>query len=267
MIQALSGRATVVSSGEGRFRVRLLVVVLLLLLSASPAQAASGTYLRIGHFSMDQARVDVSLDGAKLGTVDYADLYDYRRVAPGEHVVDFRTAGADPGSPVLRSVLVQATEGKAYTVVDLAGSMKVLEDDISLPVNGQARLRVINAGDAEMDLVRAGSSIHRSVRANSSTGYVVMLPGTDPLQVLPRGKDSTRLDVTIEAGAVYSLLVSARRIELRTDAKGSEVVPAGGQETGFGGMAGGWDWVTALVIALIVGIAMYSARGRLFRFG
>jgi hypothetical protein len=243
--------------------VRLVVVVLMLLLSAAPAQAASGTYLRIGHFSMDQARVSVSLDGVNLGNLDYASMYDYRRVAPGEHSVEFRMIGGD----VLRSLTVQAVEGKAYTVLDLGGSMKVLEDDISLPVNGQARLRVINAGDAETDVVRSGASIHRSVQPNSATGYVVLLPGTDALQVLQRGKDATRLDVTIEAGAVYTLLVNARRIELRTDAKGAEVVPGGGQETGFGGMAGGWDWVTALVIAMIVGIAMYSARGRLFRFG
>ncbi|MFI6094521.1 DUF4397 domain-containing protein [Lentzea sp. NPDC051213] len=246
---------------------RVLAVVLLLLLSAVPAHAATGTYLRIGHFSMDQARVDATLDGVNLGTLDYAQLYDYRRVEPGEHVVDFRTAGADPRSPVLRSVLVQAVAGKTYTVLDIASSMKVLEDDVSLPPNGQARLRVINAGDAEMDLVRSGSSVHRNVQANSTTGYVVILPGSDALQVLPRGKETTRLDATLETGAVYSLLVSARRIELRTDAKGAEVVPGGGQETGFGGMAGGWDWVTALVIALIVGIAMFSARGRLFRFG
>ncbi len=244
---------------------RLIAVVLLMLLSAAPAQAASGTYIRIGHFSMDQARVDVSLDGTKLGTFDYATLDDYRRVAPGEHLVEFRTS--DPNAPLLRSVLVQATEGKAYTVVDLASSMKVLEDDVSLPINGQARLRVINGGDAEMDLVRAGALIHRNVQANTSTGYVVLLPDDDSLQILPRGKDSTRLDVSIEPGAVYSLLVSARRIELRADAKGAEVVPAGGQETGFGGMAGGWDWLTALVIALVVGIAMYSVRGRMFRFG
>ncbi|MEU7481996.1 DUF4397 domain-containing protein [Lentzea sp. NPDC042327] len=244
---------------------RFIAVVLLLLLSAAPAQAASGTYIRIGHFSVDQARVEVSLDGTALGGFDYAALDDYRRVAPGEHLVEFRTA--DPNAPVLRSVLVQAAEGKAYTVVDLASTMKVLEDDISLPVNGQARLRVINAGDAEMDVVRSGSFIHRGVQANSTTGYVVLLPDDDPLQVLPRGKDSTQLDVTTEPGAVYSLLVSARRIELRTDAKSAEVVPSGGQETGFGGMAGGWDWLTALVIALVVGLAMYSVRDRLFRFG
>lgn len=246
---------------------RVLAVVLLLLLSAAPAHAASGTYLRLGHFSMDQARVDATLDGVKLGTLDYAELYDYRRIAPGDHVVEFRTAGADPGSPVLRSVLVQAGAGKAYTVLDIASAMKVLEDDVTLPPNGQARLRVINAGDAEMDLLRGSVFVHRNVQANTTTGYAVMLPGSDPLQVLPRGKDSTRLEATLESGAVYSLLVSARRIELRTDAKGAEVVPGGGQETGFGGMAGGWDWLTALVIALIVGIAMYSVRGRLFRFG
>jgi len=244
--------------------VRVLAVVLLLLLSASPAHAASGTYLRIGHFSMDQARVDVTLDGAKLGTLDYAQLYDYRRVDAGDHVVEFR---ADPSSPVLRSVLVHAGAGKAYTVADLASAMKVIEDDVSLPPNGQARLRVLNAGDTEMDLLRGSVFVHRNVPANSVTGYAVMLPGADPLQVLPRGKDSTRLDATLESGAVYTLLVNARRIELRTDAKGAEVVPGGGQETGFGGMAGGWDWITALIIALIVGIAMFSVRGRLFRFG
>lgn len=246
---------------------RVLAVVLLLLLSATPAQAVTGTYLRLGHFSMDHARVDATLDGVKLGTLDYAQLYDYRRVTPGDHVVEFRTAGADPGSPVLRSVLVSAAAGKVYTVLDIAGSMKVLEDDVSLPPNGQARLRVINAGDAEMDLLRGSVFVHRNVQANSTTGYVVMLPGSDALQVLPRGKEATRLEATLESGAVYSLLVSARKIELRTDAKGAEVVPGGGQETGFGGMAGGWDWVTALVIALIVGIAMFSVRGRLFRFG
>jgi hypothetical protein len=244
--------------------VRVLAVVLLLLLSASPAHAASGTYLRIGHFSMDQARVDVTLDGAKLGTLDYAQLYDYRRVDAGDHVVEFR---ADPSSPVLRSVLVHAGAGKAYTVADLASAMKVIEDDVSLPPNGQARLRVLNAGDTELDLLRGSVFVHRNVQANSVSSYAVMLPGADPLQVLPRGKDSTRLDATLEPGAVYTLLVNARRIELRTDAKGAEVVPGGGQETGFGGMAGGWDWVTALIIALIVGIAMFSVRGRLFRFG
>jgi hypothetical protein len=242
----------------------VLAVVLLLLLSASPAHAASGTYLRIGHFSMDQARVDVTLDGAKLGTLDYAQLYDYRRVDAGDHVVEFR---ADPSSPVLRSVLVHAGAGKAYTVADLASAMKVIEDDVSLPPNGQARLRVLNAGDTEMDLLRGSVFVHRNVQAGSVTGYAVLLPGADPLQVLPRGKDSTRLDATLESGAVYTLLVNARRIELRTDAKGAEVVPGGGQETGFGGMAGGWDWITALIIALIVGIAMFSVRGRLFRFG
>ncbi|GHH34407.1 DUF4397 domain-containing protein [Lentzea cavernae] len=244
---------------------RVIAVVLLLLLSAVPAHAATGTYLRFGHFSKDQARVDAVLDGVKLGTLDYADLDDYRRVEPGEHVVEFRMA--EPGSPLLRSLTVRAASGNAYTVVDVASSMRVLEDDVSLPANGQARLRVINGGDAEMDLVRGGVSVHRAVQANSTTGYIALAPGSDVLEILQRGKDSTRLEATVEPGAVYSLLVSARRIELRTDAKGADVVPGGGQETGFGGMAGGWDWLTAMVIMLIVGVAMYSVRGRLFRFG
>ncbi|MFD5830269.1 DUF4397 domain-containing protein [Lentzea sp. NPDC060358] len=246
---------------------RVLAVVLLLLLSATPAHAASGTYVRLGHFSADQSRVDASLDGVSVGTLDHADLGEYRRIEPGEHSVELRAAGSDASSPVLRSVLVIASAGKAYTVIDIASTMKVLEDDVSLPPGGQARLRVINGGDAELDLVRGGTAVHRAVQANSTTGYVSLPPGTDALEVLQRGKEPTRLDAGTEAGAVYSLLVSSKRIELRTDAKAAEVVPGGGQETGFGGMAGGWDWLTALVIALVVGVAMYSVRGRLFRFG
>lgn len=244
---------------------RVLAVVLLMLFTASPAQAATGTYVRLGHFSKDQARVDAVLDGVKLGTLDYADLWDYRRVEPGEHVVEFRMS--EPGSPLLRSVTVRATAGQAYTVVDIASSMKVLDDDISQPPDGQARIRVINAGDAQTDLQRGTTMVHRGVQPNSTTGYVLVPPGAEALEVRQSGKDSTALDAPLEAGGVYSLLVNARRIELRTDAKGSEVVPSGGQETGFGGMAGGWDWLTALVITLIVGVAMYSVRGRLFRFG
>ncbi|MGI5500631.1 DUF4397 domain-containing protein [Lentzea sp. CA-135723] len=244
---------------------RVLAVVLLLLLSATPAHAATGTYLRLGHFSMDQARVDAVLDGDKLGTLDFAQLWDYRRVEPGEHVVEFRMS--EPGSPLLRSVTVRATAGQAYTVIDMASTMRTLEDDVSQPPNGQARIRVINAGDAETDLQRGTTMVHRGVQPTSSTGYVLVAPGTDALEVLQRGKDSTKLDTPLEAGGVYSLLVNARRIELRTDAKGAVVVPSGGQETGFGGMAGGWDWLTALVIALIVGVAMFAVRGRLFRFG
>ncbi|SDF37360.1 protein of unknown function [Lentzea fradiae] len=246
---------------------RVLAVVLMLLLSAAPAHAASGTYVRIGHFSTDQARVEASFDGVAAGTLDYADLQEYRRVEPGEHNVEFRAAGSDPGDPVLRSVLVIASPGRAYTVLDVASTMKVLEDDVSLPPGGQARLRVVNGGDAETDLVRGGTAVHRAVQAHSATGYVDLAPGTAALEVLQRGKEPTTLEAPVEAGAVYSLLVSARRIELRTDAKAAEVVPGGGQETGFGGMAGGWDWLTALVIALIVGVAMFSVRGRLFRFG
>lgn len=246
---------------------RVLAVVLLLLVSASPAQAATGTYLRLGHLSMDQAAVDISFGGVKLPNVAYGTLLDYRLVEPGEYNVEFRRAGADPGEPVLRAALVQAKAGSAHTVVDLAGALKVLEDDLSLAPTGGARLRVLNGGTSELDVVRDGTALHKAVQPHTATGYVGLKVGTSQLHVLQRGRDAVALDANIESGAVYTVLISERTIELRADAKGAEVIPGGATETGFGGMAGGWDWLTALTIALIVGIAMYSVRGRLFRFG
>lgn len=246
---------------------RVLAVVVLLLFCAAPAQAATGTYLRLGHLSADQAEVDITFGTVKLAGVRNGTLLDYRLVEPGEYNIEYRRAGAAASEPVLRSALVTAAPGSAHTVVDLGGAMKVLEDDVSLPPAGAARVRVINGVGIELDVVRDGVSVHKAVQGNSATGYAGVKAGTDPLQILQRGKDTVALDATIESGGVYTVLITEQIISLRTDAKGAEVVPGGATETGFGGMAGGWDWLTALIIAAIVGIAMHSVRGRMFRFG
>lgn len=258
-------------------------VLFLLLCSAAPAQAATGTYLRLGHLSPDTPKVDVTVTSPahpdaplRVLNVDYGSLLEYRRVDPGGYTVAIRPAGADPNSNPINSATLQAAEGKAYTVTDLAKSAKVLEDDISLPPAGQARLRVINAATSatELDVVRSGALVIQHATYGSVTGYVAVAPGTATMQVLPRGGKPIDLQAKIEAGGVYSVLVLERAGQLsaalRADAKGAQVVPGGGQETGFGGMAPGGpgpDWRLIALTCLLVGGGMVALRKRLIRFG
>lgn len=258
-------------------------VLVLLLLSAAPAGAATGTYLRLGHLSPETAKVDIVVTTtAQPGTpfralnVDYGSLLEYRRIDPGTYTIATRPAGADPNSAPLNSATLQAVDGKAYTVADLAQSAKVLDDDISLPPSGQARLRVINAAPAanELDVVRSGSLVIQHATYGSATAYVAVAPGTATMQVLPRGAKPVDLSARIEPGGVYTVLVTERAgvpvAVLRADAKGAEVVPGGGQETGFGGMAPGGpglDWPLIGVTCLLVVSGMVLFRGQLRRFG
>ncbi|WP_186762667.1 DUF4397 domain-containing protein [Lentzea tibetensis] len=263
--------------------VRVVLVLLLLTLSASPASAATGTYLRLGHLSPEAAEVDITVTATanpgtpvRITNVDYGSLLDYRRVDPGTYAVVMRPSGADPNSAPLSSATLNAADGKAYTIADLAKSGKVLDDDISLPPAGLARLRVINAAPvaAELDVVRSGTAVVRHATYGSSTAYVALAAGTARMQVLPRGADPINLDATIEPGAVYTLLVVERSgkpaASLRADAKGAEVVPGGGQETGFGGMAPGGpglDWRLLGLSCLLVFSGLFLFRRQLFRFG
>lgn len=253
---------------------RVVAVVVLLVLCAAPAHAATGTYLRLGHLSAEPAQVDITLVSianpsapVRVPNVGYGTLLDYRRIEPGDYTITMHTAGADPNSTPLTTTKLLANDGKAYTAVDLAKSLKVLEDDISLPPAGLARLRVLNGAGAQVDVVRGGTALARDTGSGTATGYEAIASGTDRLQVLPRGGTPVNVDANIEPGGVYTVLVTDGSAALRTDAKGAEIVPGGGQETGFGGMAPGVDWrMVALASLLVVGCLTYFRR-RLFRFG
>ena len=227
-------------------------VVLLLLLSFTPsAQAATGTYIRLAQLSPDFGKADLTITaagaGAPLATdagAGYGSLLAYRRVDPGTYTVAIRPAGADLGTAPLATATVQAADGKAYTVAALAKALKVLDDDISLPPAGQARIRVINAAPSvsQLDLIRGGTAVVQRAAYAEPTLYRAIEPGSTTMQVVPRGAAPVDLKLTVEAGGVYTVFVleSGGKITAtaRADAKGAQVVPGGGQETGFGWLAG-----------------------------
>ncbi|MCS7476091.1 DUF4397 domain-containing protein [Umezawaea endophytica] len=258
--------------------VRACAVLLLLLVLTPPAHAATGTYIRLAHLSPGTGSQDITLipaAGTAVRTtgVDYGDLLDYRRVEPGPYTVEWRPLGSDPGGKATASTTVNAAQGKAYTVAGLGNAdrlaLKVLDDDITLPGSGQARIRMVNAAPraASADLVREGTAILRQAVYAEPTLYTSIAPETATLQVVPRGAEPASLTATIEPGGVYTVVVleldGKVTATIRADAKASEVVPGGGQETGWGGMAdgeGSTEWPVVPFAAVLVCAAVLWAR-------
>ncbi|GLZ43001.1 DUF4397 domain-containing protein [Actinokineospora sp. NBRC 105648] len=259
-----------------RFLIPLLVAGLASVFAGAflPAQAATGTYLRLAHLSPDTPDVDVTVTNfarpdwsVKLNGVGYGDISGYQRIEPGTYTVAMRAAGADPKSAPVISATLDATDGRAYTVAGLGKftslSLSVLDDDITLPPAGKARMRVVNGAPkaGELDIDRAGVPVIEKAAFGKATAYSLVDAGASVLQVLPKGAPATDLPVTLDPGGVYTVLVLEKNggltAEVKADAKGAEVVPAGGVETGGGS--------TSRVMVLTLGlIAVAGAAGALF---
>ncbi|WP_051386311.1 DUF4397 domain-containing protein [Actinokineospora inagensis] len=252
----------------------LLVVAVLTALGAAPAQAATGTYLRLAHLSPDTPAVDVTVTNfakpdwsVKLNGVAYGAVSAYQRVDPGTYTVAMRPAGADPSTPPVISATLQAGDGRAYTVAGLGKfaslALKVLDDDITLPPSGQARMRVVNAAPSagDLDIDRAGVAVIEKASFGQATNYSLVPSGSTVLQVVPKNTSPTDLPVSLDPGGVYTVLVLEKNggltAEVKADAKGAEVIPAGGVETGGGG-------TSPVTIAALVLVVLTGAVGVLF---
>lgn len=232
----------------------VLCAALVLVAAPLPAHAAGACYLRLAHLSPDTPAVDVTVTtfgrpdwSIKLNGVGYGDMSGYQRIEAGTYTISMRPAGADPASKPVISASLDGADGHAYTVAGLgkfaALSLKVLNDDISLPPNGQARMRAINAAPTTgaMDITRDGSPVITNAAFADPSPYQTVAAGTTTLKLTPRQAPPTELPVTLDAGSVYTVLVLERNGTLtavaRQDAKGAEVVPSGPIEAGYGGTA------------------------------
>jgi hypothetical protein len=232
-----------------------VVVSAVLALAAAPASAAAAadeSYLRLAHLSPDTPRVDVYLTAfgrpdfhQRFNGVGYGDVSEYQTIQPGEYTIAMRPAGADPGTKPVISTTLSAQNGRAYTVAGLGAfaklALKVLDDEISLPPAGQARMRVVNAAPhaGDLSVERAGTAVVERVAFGDASSYVYVPAGATSLTVSPLDASPTNLPVRLEAGGVYTVLVlekdGALSAGLRQDARGAAVVPHGAIETGLGG--------------------------------
>lgn len=256
--------------------VAVLVSSTVALVGAGPVAAQPGeSYLRLAHLSPDTPKVDVYLTAfgrpdfaQEVDGVGYGVVSDYQTIQPGQYTIAMRPAGADPATKPVISTTLSAKKGRAYTVAGLGAfaslALKVLDDEISLPPAGQARMRVVNAAPRTGDLAirREGTAVIERAAFGNASSYVYVPAGATTLTVAPTEAGPTNLPVTLEAGGVYTVLVlekeGALSAAVRQDARGAAVVPSGGVETGAGGPAG-----PDVGLALVLLTAAAAAGGAL----
>jgi len=264
---------------------RALLVVLLCAgasaLGLAPASAAGTGLLRLAHLSPDTPAVDVYVDAVAdsdtaitLPGVDYGTVSDYQSVPTGSYTVSMRAAGADPASPPVLSTTVQIDEGSARTVAGVGYfaslGLEIIDDSLTLPASGSARVRVISAAATASPLdvaLTGGSTLADGLAFAKKTTYVDVPGGRSTLQVAGGTGAPTDLSVDLTPGSVYTALVLDRpggglTLQLALDAASPGVVPVGGVETGLGGTAepGGSHWVVPVGIVAVAALGAVALR-------
>ncbi|MEU5790986.1 DUF4397 domain-containing protein [Micromonospora purpureochromogenes] len=260
------------------------------LTAAAPAARAAAPqhvgYVRLAHLSPDTPAVDVYLSAPGAAeprvfpAVGYGVVSDYLPLPAGRYAVAMREAGAPASQPPVLTTEVAVETGAAYTVAGVGRhadlGLRVLADDLSAPTPGQAKVRVVQASVRApvIDVAATdGPAIADAVRFATTTDYREVEPGRWRLRLGGDNGPTTDAEVTLSGGRVYSLLVlDGRRgglaTELREDARGGAVTPAGGVPAGAGGLAGrglgAYPMVAGalLAAAVVVGAALLVRRRR-----
>jgi Domain of unknown function (DUF4397) len=208
----------------------------------------------------------------RLKGVGYGAVSQYQRLQPDRYAVSMRPAGAPATSPPVLSTNVNATPGKAFTVAGVGPyadlGLAVIDDDLTLPASGQARVRVLNGSARAKDVaVNAlnGPTVTNGIAFAKTTPYSAVPAGKWTLQVASTAQADLKATsaVAINAGDVYSLVVldapdGGLTLATHADAVSAAVTPSGSVETGGGGTAGGGPgWLP--LGAGVTGLALLGA--------
>jgi len=265
-----------------------LPAALLLALAPGTALATTGTspeagptsdtaYARVGHLvpglgAMRMSATLTSFAGAEPMTLtqsaSYGTVGPYLPLPPGTYAVAVTPAGAPEDAPPVLTGTVTAEAGDAYTVLGLgtptSARLQAVNDDISAPAPGAAKVRVINAssvGEVASVAVPGGPTLAAEAKFSEPSGYTDIPAGELAVQA-SAGPRSGSGDLAAAANSVYTLLVlddGAGGLQLRSvqDATGAGQVPTGGAATGGGFLAG--EGASRDGVALAAGSALLGA--------
>ena len=250
---------------------------------ASPATHQATGYLRLAHLSPNTPPVDVYLYSVGnphamvvVHHVAYGTVSTYQTVPVGDYTVAMRGAGKPSGSPPVLSTTVKIQAGHAYTVAGVGPAsglrLAVLHDTLTTP-KGRSLVRVIQASltEKKVTVKAASKTLASNLAFGSVTSYVSVAPGTPDIKA-SGGTTSASKSVSLAADTTHTIVVlddpGHLAIDPLTDAAGSNLMPAGGAATGFGGMAprpgsSPLPWVAATAFGvLVVASAATRLRGR-----
>jgi Domain of unknown function (DUF4397) len=249
--------------------------------SAAPAAVQDG-WVRIAHLSPVAPAMDMYLytfsdpgHATVLRDVSYGEVSAYMAVSPGQYTVAMRGFGAPASSRPALSTSFMVAAGTAYTVAALGPDpglrVAVLEDQMDPPA-GQALVRVFQASlkEPRVTVSYGPEVLARQLAFGSATSYVAVSPGTRTVQFTAAGERAA-LPVDLAADTVHTIVVldapSGLRVDALTDAVGSQLMPKGGADTGFGGTAPGLPgspvpWLLTIAVGMLVTMAGFASLRR-----
>jgi Domain of unknown function (DUF4397) len=219
--------------------------------SAAPAAPQDG-WVRIAHLSPKAPAMDMYLypfgnpgDPIVLKDVAYGDVSAYMALSPGQYTVAMRGFGSPATSAPALTTSFMVSARTAYTVAALGPDpglrVEVLKDDMTTPT-GRVLVRVFQASLKEpVVTVSYGPDVlARQLAFGSATAYAAVSPGAQTVRFTASGEDAS-MHVRLAADTVHTIVVlddsTGLRVDPLTDAAGSQIMPAGGADTGFGGTA------------------------------
>ena len=220
--------------------------------ASSTVPAAQDGWVRIAHLSPEAPAMDIYLypfgnpgHPVVLRDVSYGDVSAYMAVSPGQYTVAMRGFGAPATShPALITNFMVGAQ-TTYTVAALGPDpglrVEILQNQIATHA-GKALVRVVQASlkQNRVTVSYGPTVLARQLVFGSATSYVAVSPGEQTIQLSAPGEHTT-VSVTLTADTVHTIVVldgpSGLKADDLTDAVGSQKMPVGGANTGFGGTA------------------------------
>jgi hypothetical protein len=231
-----------------------------LVAATSPAASAASTapagsqdaWVRIAHLSPEAPAMDMYLypfgnpgDMIVLRDVSYGDVSAYQTLSPGEYTVAMRGFGAPESSKPALTTSFMVGARSAYTVAALGPDpglrVEVLRDQMTAPA-GKALVRVFQAAlkQPQVTVSYGPDVLARQLAFGAATSYTAVSPGKEMVRFAAAGADAS-MAVKLGADTIHTIVVlddaSGLKVDALTDAVGSQVMPKGGANTGFGGTA------------------------------
>ncbi|MFN0149332.1 MAG: DUF4397 domain-containing protein [bacterium] len=188
---------------------------------AAVVEERDESLVRAVHAIPGVVAADIFVESMKVfASVEYKSVTSYKALPDETYLLSVRNAGQE-SSPALAEVKQNFSRGNHYTIVALpakeAGmpaTLAVLNDDITPPAAGKARVRAVHASAQTADLdLHFGANTDAFLSGlgfAAASAYVDVDPGVGTLQVCPKGSKAALLDVSnskFEAGKSYTIFI------------------------------------------------------------
>lgn len=191
--------------------------------STAPSSAAleqrAEAMVRVVHAIPAGAPIDIYAgDLAVFESLAYKTVMPYRVVDGKRYVFSARPAGM-PNAKALSSNTEGLDDGEYYTVFALPGvnngaHLRVVDDLLTAPANGRAKLRVvhgsIDAGEVDVTIPGSATALFDGVDFQSVTGYEEIEPLHGTIEIRAEGRAAALAsvaDLRIEAGHFYTVVI------------------------------------------------------------